>query len=172
MNNTTNTLPENFQFTVHSIACIYTATFSDEYGQYRVTWPDCGGSGGWFRHDEVSNNIDNGYWKIDCDCTQGETANIPPHSVASIYDPISFLQGAMNEGCCEDNVECHENISLLDYLKGFTETIDAAVTIADGEYIVYYNDIDYKASCECDLVEICEALMTVERFTGHAPNGW
>ena len=94
---------------------IYTATKQPE-GDYKITWMSRGLSREipWLT-EELENNIKTGIWNIveepllKCENdANGETSNIPPTSVANIadvsasgfatiYDPISFLMGAMNE---------------------------------------------------------------------------
>ena len=169
---------------------IYTATKQPE-GDYKITWMSRGLSREtpWLT-EELEDNIKTGIWNIVDEAVlkcendaNGETANIPPTSVANIadvsasgfatiYDPISFLMGAMNEGgnsledcakACEDYCEgCdYEEMTLLEVLKEFTEHTGADVIITEGSYVVIYKGEEYNACCEDSLTDLMDAVATL-----------
>jgi hypothetical protein len=168
-------LPSVFQFTTKTSEYTFTATYNAIKNKYLVTWPKQIYSGTAYTYKQMQANIQMGHWTIEensllkCEnegYDEGNTANVPPDeqcNVASIYDPVSFLMGAMNEGstqeCCEENAQVCT--SLLDYLKEFTVNTGASVSIIEGSYTVLYNDVCYSADCDCELTEICDAVTTL-----------
>lgn len=166
-------LPSTFKFKYgERDNSIYTAA-EDTEGDFHVTWNGVNGEHGMrYTRKQVECSLKS-VWHIveedvlKCekddikDDTQGETANIPPNAVASIYEPLSFLMGAMSQQADKACEECYEEIDLLDYLREFTATTDAEVIISKGEYIVYYEGADYKACCDEVLLGICDAITTL-----------
>jgi len=175
-----NDLPNTFKFKWCESDTVYTAT-QDVAGGYVVTWESCPEpihyyyriaatavkEGAWkILTDEnqdmlTATNASQEAWKQHVECidndsrrvddTQGETAN-----VLSDLDEDYFGEDGIYD--LDENLD---DITLLDFIKEFSVSTGASVSIIDGTYTVLYNDACYNAECDCQLVEICNAITTL-----------